>query len=247
MKLKIFIQFLALSSLCLSLSSFANDNIKSFSKAKSELTKIYHKLNDSDVETKTIYCNYPIITKLDAKKKLFVDSLKEGYKVRKDKNRATRIEFEHVMPAHYFGHQLKCWQDGGRKKCAKNSERFRIMESDLHNLYPAVGEVNNDRGNMRFTEGLLDKKKNYGSCKINIDFKNKQVIVDDNAKGKIARSYLYMAQKYDLTLNDRDRKMFKIWNDKYAPDEYECARNELIKKVQGNYNKFTKEKCPNLL
>ncbi|KHJ65216.1 DNA-specific endonuclease I, partial [Pantoea rodasii] len=38
-----------------------------------------------------------------------------GYNVRKNANRADRIEWEHVMPAWEFGHQRQCWQNGGRK------------------------------------------------------------------------------------------------------------------------------------
>ncbi len=40
-----------------------------------------------------------------------------GYRVRKNRQRATRIEWEHVMPAWQFGHLLQCWQHGGRKAC----------------------------------------------------------------------------------------------------------------------------------
>jgi deoxyribonuclease I len=42
-----------------------------------------------------------------------------GYQPRKNLNRASRIEWEHVVPAWQFGHQMQCWQDGGRKNCAK--------------------------------------------------------------------------------------------------------------------------------
>ncbi len=42
-----------------------------------------------------------------------------GYKVRKNENRARRIEWEHVVPARQFGHQRQCWQDGGRKTALK--------------------------------------------------------------------------------------------------------------------------------
>jgi len=47
----------------------------------------------------------------------------------------------HVVPAWEFGHQLQCWQDGGRKNCGKNNPQFKKMEADLHNLVPAVGAV----------------------------------------------------------------------------------------------------------
>ena len=37
-----------------------------------------------------------------------------GFKYRKNKNRSQRIEWEHIVPAWHFGHQLRCWQNGGR-------------------------------------------------------------------------------------------------------------------------------------
>ena len=35
-------------------------------------------------------------------------------------------------------YDLQCWQDGGRKNCAKDPV-YRKIESDMHNLQPAVG------------------------------------------------------------------------------------------------------------
>jgi deoxyribonuclease-1 len=64
------------------------------------------------------------------------------------------IEWEHVMPAYWFGSQLQCWQDGGRKACKQ-------MEGDMHNLVPAIGELNADRSNYRFSM-LEGEKRRYG-------------------------------------------------------------------------------------
>ncbi len=69
----------------------------------------------------------------------------------KNANRASRIEWEHVMPAWEFGHQRQCWQNGGRKNCSKDAD-YRSIESDLHNLQPALGEVNGDRGNFAYSQ-----------------------------------------------------------------------------------------------
>ncbi|VDZ67871.1 Extracellular deoxyribonuclease Dns (plasmid) [Klebsiella aerogenes] len=45
-------------------------------------------------------------------KKGVIDLESCGYKVRKNENRASRVEWEHVVPAWQFGHQRQCWQDG---------------------------------------------------------------------------------------------------------------------------------------
>ncbi len=94
-----------------------------------------------------------------------------GYKVRKNENRASRVEWEHVVPAWQFGHQRQCWQEGGRKNCAKDPE-YRKMESDMHNLQPAVGEVNGDRGNFMYSQWNGGEGQ-YGQCTMKVDFKDK--------------------------------------------------------------------------
>lgn len=64
-----------------------------------------------------------------------------GYVPRKNANRAARIEWEHIVPAWQIGHQRQCWQQGGRKNCARNDKAFKLAEADLHNLVPSIGEV----------------------------------------------------------------------------------------------------------
>lgn len=49
-----------------------------------------------------------------------VDLASCGYQVRKQQNRAERIEWEHIVPAWVFGHQRQCWQQGGRKNCVSS-------------------------------------------------------------------------------------------------------------------------------
>jgi len=100
-----------------------------------------------------------------------------GYETRTNAARAARLEWEHIMPAHRFGDDRRCWTVGhasceqngtpfkGRRCCAHAGvdTAFRTMENDLHNLVPAVGEVNGDRSNHPF--GLLDgESRLYGAC-----------------------------------------------------------------------------------
>ncbi|WP_317450668.1 endonuclease [Phytohalomonas tamaricis] len=70
------------------------------------------------------------------------------YQVRKQEARASRIEWEHIMPAYDFGRALQCWQDGGRSNCEATSPEFNRAEGDLVNLVPSIGEVNGDRSNL---------------------------------------------------------------------------------------------------
>lgn len=210
-----------------------------FVAAKKELPKITRALD----KPATVYCAVPIT--FNERGRWQVDPLAAGYRVRKNAKRAVRIEAEHVMPAWDFGHQLQCWAaKNGRKNCEKTSPEFNRMEGDLHNLFPALGEVNGDRNNFRFSD-WNGTPTQYGSCQMVIDFAGKRAQPPQAARGLIARAYLYMSQQYGIRLADQQRKLYEAWNRQYAPSANECRRNQLIKKVQGNDNPFITARCSN--
>lgn len=203
------------------------DNV-SFRQAKKELAALYKGQHQT-----SFYCGCDFQYK---GKKLYPDLNSCGYVVRKQQKRASRIEWEHVMPAWAFGHQRQCWQQGGRKACKKDPE-FRTMEGDMHNLVPAIGEVNGDRSNYGFSQwnGIPTQ---YGQCDMVVDFKNKQVQPPEVSRGAIARTYFYMADRYALKLSNKETQLFKAWDKLYPPTRWECKRNVLIKNTQGNENRF---------
>ena len=165
-----------------------------------------------------------------------------NYQVRKQEKRANRIEWEHVVPAWQFGHQLQCWQDGGRKNCKKNNPKFKKMEADLHNLVPAIGEVNGDRSNYRFSD-WNGKPEQYGQCAIVVDFKQRKVQPPIATRGSIARSYLYMQERYEMKLSSTQLKLYKTWNKSHPVDAWECERNRRISAIQRNSNHFVQSLC----
>ena len=228
--------------LMLSIGSSAQA-MSSFSAAKRVLPQIYWQLEEEFGQQSTVYCGCPIELSGSAKKpKWSVDLGPCGYEARKNKKRAQHIEVEHIMPAWEFGHQMKCWQKGGREQCGKD-KNFKKMEGDLHNLFPSVGEVNGDRGNFQFTN-MGAKPTKYGKCQMVIDFKLKLAQPPEEARGLIARAYLYMAQKYKIRLANQQSQLYKAWNDQHPVTAWECRRNELIKAVQGNDNPFVTKHCP---
>jgi len=164
-----------------------------------------------------------------------------GYQPRKNANRAARIEWEHVMPAWEFGHQRQCWQDGGRKNCSKDPD-YRRIESDLHNLEPAVGEVNGDRGNFAYSQ-WNGSEKQYGQCEMKIDFKLKQAEPPARARGAIARTYFYMRDQYHLRISRQQTQLFTAWDKLYPVTQWECERDQRIAKVQGNHNPYVQQAC----
>jgi deoxyribonuclease-1 len=165
-----------------------------------------------------------------------------GYQVRKQKKRAARTEWEHVVPAWTFGHQLQCWQQGKRRNCSKNSPQFKTMESDLHNLVPAIGEVNGDRSNYRFSD-WNGTPYQYGSCPMIVDFKKRSVQPPKQSRGAIARTYLYMSEHYHMALSRSQYKLMQGWNNTYSVSPWECKRDRRIEKAQGWSNHFVSDRC----
>lgn len=207
----------------------------SFSKAKKEAVKIY-----LDHPT-SFYCGCDITWK--DKKKGIPDLQSCGYNVRKQEKRASRIEWEHVVPAWQFDHQRQCWQDGGRKNCTRKDKQFKLMEADLHNLVPAIGEVNGDRSNFRFSQWNGNKGAYYGQCAFKVDFKGRVAEPPAQSRGAIARTYLYMNQEYRFNLSKSQRQLMNAWDKQYPVSEWECERDKRIAKIQGNHNQFVYKAC----
>ncbi|QIR13598.1 endonuclease [Shewanella aestuarii] len=223
---------------CASFNVFSAQHPTSFNQAKGIAKKIYQ----DNLALSSFYCGCDI----NINGKLWQPDLAScGYQVRKQATRANRIEWEHVVPAWAFGHQLQCWQDGGRKNCGRTSQQFKKMEADLHNLTPAIGEVNGDRSNYSFSQ-WNGKSDQYGQCDMIVDFKGRKVQPPENSRGAIARTYFYMQQTYQLQISSSQQKLFQAWNKQYPVDINECKRDKLIANVQGNHNDFVQKQCQNL-
>lgn len=164
--------------------------------------------------------------------------------------RARRIEAEHVFPAYHFGQHRPCWReplctdrDGepfkGRDCCEKIDEVFQRAHNDLHNLVPAVGEVNGDRGNYNW--GMVEgEPREYGACNFEIDRDIRRAEPPDHVMGDIARIYFYMSDTYGIRLSDQDRQLFTAWDRLDPVDDWERERNERIAAIQGNRNPYVR-------
>lgn len=238
---KIYTALIILVAFCFSTSVFA----QSFDEAKRILGKIYFYNSTSKQypnSNQTLYCGCSIIYKKKHHKPYRANFGSCGYKIRKNVERATRIEWEHVMPSHTFGSQRKCWKNGGRKNCSIIDEEFINIQGDMHNLFPAIGEINGDRSNFGFNE-WNGKTKDYNQCQMVIDYKNHKVQPPKRSRGIVARAYLYMSNRYNITLSKRELKLFETWNKQYPPTPWECKRNLIISRIQGNDNPFITKQC----
>lgn len=162
-----------------------------------------------------------------------------GYEVRAEgqRNRAERIEWEHIVPASNFGRARQCWQEGGRTNCNRVDPVFNIMEADLHNLTPTVGEINSDRSNFRFGE-LTETPYRHGACDFKVDFKQRRAEPADVIKGKLARVYFYMHDRYDMNMSKGQQNLLMKWDRAYPVTPWELERDRRIKKIMGHSNPF---------
>ncbi len=220
-----------------------NTDIDSFNDAKRLLErKVYF---DHRV---TLYCE----ATFDQRKNI---TLPEGFVTDKHEKRATRVEWEHVVPAENFGRSFKEWREGDRacvnpngktfkgRKCAeKVNYDFRLMQAELYNLYPAIGAVNAMRQNYNF-QLLPGVPSSFGSCQMKID--RRRAEPPENARGPIARTYLYMAETYPqhFKLSKQQERLMQGWDNQYPVDKWECTRAQRIEAIQGNSNAFVKDAC----
>jgi deoxyribonuclease-1 len=206
---------------------------QSFEKAKIELRQsVYHDRNDDG----DLYCgcDWQWMGRSGGR----VDLQSCGYKVRRDANRAQRIEWEHVVPAWVMGHQRQCWQSGGRENCKSTDQIFRVMEADMHNLSPSIGEVNADRSNYRF--GMLPStpKQYGGTCPTKTDFKQRVTEPRDEVKGQVARVYFYMHDRYKLSMSKQQQQLLMAWHRQYPVSDWERERDRRIARSMGHHNPF---------
>ena len=219
-----------------------NTRITSFSNSKKLLLKLYK------AHPVTLYCG----CSFKGKK---TDLSTCGYIPMKDNKRASRIEWEHVVPAHAFGQSFSEWKNGhpkcvnkkgkkfkGRKCAEKMNEEYRRMQADMFNLFPAIGEVNGRRSNysMAIIEG---EKREFGKC--DVEIKNQQIEPRESIRGEIARTYMYMDSAYPSRgiISKKNRKLFEAWNEIDPVDKWECDRAKRIERIQGNSNRVVLENC----
>lgn len=210
-----------------------------FVHAKKQMDRIYY----GDLMV-TVYCGCKYASN---GKPNGIDFGSCGFSPRKNAGRASRIEWEHVVTAHNIGLSRQCWhKEGGRsarKNCEATDPEFALMEGDLHNLLPSIGEVNGDRSNYMYAQWTNDPEPMYGSCRTVVDFKNRKAQPRPEVRGMLARISFYMEKTYGIAISKERRRLFEIWDRRHPVDKYECERDNRIFKVQGDRNPFVEKHC----
>jgi endonuclease I len=133
------------------------------------------------------------------------------------------------------------------------------MRSDIVHVVPTDGYVNNRRGDLPLAEvgsatyTSINGYSKLGSCKTT-GYSGKVFEPNDEVKGDIARIYFYMATCYQDKITGWGGEvitgtayqpyaewyfnMLMRWSKLDPIDEVEIARNNAVKKEQGNRNPF---------
>ena len=235
----ILFMFFILALLLESGSVFAKkDRVLSFGNAKTKLSKIYGHKNT------TFYCHCKY-----QRKSVELKSCK--VKTKKFKKRKSRIEWEHVVPAHAFGQSFPEWRNhrkycpkgkSARKCTAKMNKLFKEMEGNLFNLVPTVGAINAIRSNYSFIEFDSDQEE---LCLNGLRLKDRKVTPPSNKKGDIARIYFYMNARYPGRgiISNKNKKLYKRWNFEDPVTTEECQIESKKATIQGHHNKFVRMNC----
>jgi hypothetical protein len=144
----------------------------------------------------------------------------------------TKINIEHTWPRSRFG-------------VSKRSSKFKLMEADLHHLYPSDSVTNSRRSNHEFTQ-FKGNSSGIEDCPISKvgyipSTRSEGFEPPINHKGNVARALFYMAVRYDLRISDQEEFFLKQWNIIDPVDADEILRNEQIQAVQGNSNPFVND------
>lgn len=151
-----------------------------------------------------------------------------------------RFNVEHVYPASWMKEAGGC-AGQSRRECRRNSPRFNLMEADLHNLYPALADINRDRNNYPFA--ILPGSAT-GRCDFEVRDRQRLVEPTPTARGNIARAVFYMKAEYGASIEPpfgtsvEQEPLLKAWHCSDPVDDEERRRNDDIDRIQGTRNPF---------
>jgi deoxyribonuclease-1 len=226
--------------------SLAQEPPSSFSSAKKLLADIHEEIDYQF----TLYCGCPYSRTTTSGGQVNREVC--GVETRKNETRSKRIEWEHVVPASWFGQTRACWQlkeeaypedcegKSGRKCCDSVNEDFKLAHNDPNNLFPSVGEVNADRSNHAYGE-VPGEPRVYGACNAEIIELSGGGSLFEPAEGKVrgtvARAMLYMAQVYGVNV---ELPMAEIWQWHLSnpPESWEIERAKYIAEQTGLRNEW---------
>ena len=211
-------------------SEFLPSSLVSREIAEKQLNRIY-KLGG---KFETLHCGCTF----DKIKQVSTNLCKRGSKKLLKNKESRTLEWVTMMPEYVFGKSRKCWKknlcvrsDGTKVKgaqcCSEVSPKYKKMESDMHNLFPAINKLHSTEEK---PDPFFGGKWEYEFCPGEMPA--------INIKGDIARAYLYMSYQYKIELKEGQENKLRKWHFEDPPGDWEKNRNDRIEAIQGNRNPF---------
>ena len=172
------------------------------------LLKIY---KDNIKDPRYLYSNVNIHTKSH---KLF----KTGGK------RKVRVSMEHIVPASRIVKHHGC-VGLDRNECSKSNAKASICIGNPYNLAPALLRVNVSRSNKEFTDRNIQGTSPFTFPMV---FTTTYVNPPVTARGRIARSYLYMHSIDCIELSRKEITMYSRWHCNHRKTRQEQNIDNLI-------------------
>lgn len=154
-----------------------------------------------------------------------------------DKVQWMRIVPLKQMASSFACYQQKCVNNKGKVKqgiaCCQNDPSFQKLQHDLHNWVPETRLLKQQREKYTFAE--FPHQEAHG-CHFFVDKKNKLLEPAPAKRGMIARTYLYMKDKYPIRLSADEMALYVKWHQENPVTDKERERNEKIFELQGKRN-----------
>lgn len=225
----------------------AQEPPSSFSGAKKYLADLHESIG----HMQTVYCGCPYSRTTRSGGDVVREAC--GLEARKNGKRSDRVEWEHVVPASWFGQTRACWilkekaypsceGMSGRKCCEHVNEHFDLAHNDPNNLFPSSGEVNGDRSNHPYGE-IEGEERVYGSCDFEVGLADVGKIAEPPAgapRGTIARAMLYMSEVYGVNVKLPFDTIWQ-WHVENPAEAWEIERAARIAEETGLQNNWILE------
>jgi len=209
-------------------SKFKKSSLVSREIAEKQLNRVYQLVGK--LQTFHCGCNF------DKIKQVFPNICASNSKVTLENKTSRTLEWVSMMPIHIFGGSLRCWtknlckrshglKANGAQCCSEVSPKFKKMESDMHNIFPAINNLSS-----------IEKKFDFGGMwEYQFCPEEKPSL---KIRGDIARAYFYMSYQYKISLREDLEDSMRKWHFDDPPDNWEEIRNDRIEGIQGNRNLF---------
>lgn len=234
-------------ALLIALPVAAQEPLSSFAASKKFLADLHEEIGHLE----TVYCGCPYVRTTTSGGD--VDREACDLQTRSNETRSDRVEWEHVVPASWFGQTRACWilknkaypactkSNGkslsGRKCCEKVNHHFDLAHNDPNNLFPSSGEVNADRSNHPYGE-VPGEDRDYGACNFEMGGSGNSKTAEPpegKVRGVLARAMLYMAEVYGADVK-LDLGTVMQWHTENPAEAWEIKRAQLIAERTGLRN-----------